>query len=525
VTSVARLNPAWRALATSAVALGALTSCAARGPSPQLLAEVGKAQVLQREGCYRCLLEALCEFERIASLPRAPASAVQGAFETTILLAVRAKEIGLPAQAFLAKAEMLKPRLAAPPASLPPDAYIAAAGAVAGDTSGLDPEMRQQRVRRFGLNDTPAPLPARAALDAAAPADLVAGYLKVALDCEEPRARAELKADDIFARYGRTSAMRFRLAICGIAPAELVPLREGDPRWLETLLTEGRRQLAQRPVADVVKAVALFDEGHKAFPESHAFTLALANGHNALSNYDDALKLFDAVLAEVPTHRDALLGRVMSLSYLNRHVDAVASATYMIELGTWHQGDAYYWRAWNRYQLHQLPVAWDDVERATKLRVDTAVFTLAGFIAYARTELDTALQRFDRAFDLDPTNCEAVWFAGLVQVDLQAWPPAAPKFSRAMTCFASAATAARDEITRLEQASYDETLKARQIGAAQKRVETSEHRGAQAAFNAANAYIRIGEKTMALTHIDAAIAHPLLREKAQSLKATIEKMP
>ena len=503
----------------------AVAGCAARGPSPQLLAEVGKAQVLQREGCYRCLLGALAEFERIASLPRAPASALQGAFETAIMLAVRAKEIGLSDTAFLAKAEMLKPRLASPPSSLPPEAYITAAGAVIGDTSGLDPEARQQRARRSRPGDKPAPLPARTALEAAAPTDFVASYLKVALDCEDARARLELKAEDIFARYGRTPAMRFRLAMCGLAPGELVPLREADPRWLDTLLVEGRRQLGQRPVADVAKAVALFDEGHRAFPESHALTLALAGGHNALSNYEDALKLYDSVLVDVPTHRDALLGRVMSLSYLNRYVDAVASATYMIELGTWHQGDAYYWRAWNRYQLHQLPVAWDDIEHATKLRVDTAVYTLAGFIAYARVELDTALDRFDRAFALDNTNCEAVWFAGLVHVDQQAWPGAAPKFSRAMTCFGSAAADARAEIARLEEASYDATVKARQIGAAQKRIETSEHRGAQAAFNAANAYVRIGEKLLALTHIDAAATHPLLREKAQSLKATIEKMP
>ena len=503
----------------------ALGGCAARGPSPRLLAEVGKAKVLQREGCYRCLLEALAEFERIASLPRAPDSAVQGAFESAIMLAVRAKELGLSDKAFLAKAEMLKPRLVAPPVGLPPEAYIAAAAAVIGDTTGLDPEARQQRARRSRPGDKPAQLPARTALEAAAPTDVVASYLKVALDCEDPLARFELKAEDIFARYGRTPAMRFRLAMCGLAPAELVPLREADPRWLDTLLVEGRRQLGQRPVADVVKAVALFDEGHRAFPESHALTLALAGGHNALSNYEDALKLYDSVLADVPTHRDAQLGRVMSLSYLTRYVDAVASATYMIELGTWHLGDAYYWRAWNRYQLHQLPVAWDDIEHATKLRVDTAVYTLAGFIAYARTELDTAIARFDRAFALDNTNCEAVWFAGLVHVDQQAWPAAAPKFSRAMTCFAGAAETARGEVARLEQASYDETLKARQIGAAQKRIETAEHRGAQAAFNAANAYVRLGDKSLALTHIDAAVTHPLLKEKALSMKAAIEKLP
>ena len=67
-----------------------------------------------------------------------------------------------------------------------------------------------------------------------------------------------------------------------------------------------------------------------------------------------------------------------------------------------------------------------------------------------------------------------------------------------MTCFGSAAAGARAEIARLKQASYAEALKARQIAAAQKRIDTAEHRGAQSAFNAANAYLRLGEKTLAL---------------------------
>jgi tetratricopeptide (TPR) repeat protein len=239
------------------------------------------------------------------------------------------------------------------------------------------------------------------------------------------------------------------------------------------------------------------------------------------------LALYDEVLRDEPTHRDALLGRVMSLSYLNRYVDAVAAASGMIELGTWHIGDAYYWRAWNRYQLHQLPLARDDVEHAMKLLMNTSVYTLAGFITYAQVELDTAIERFDRAFALDNTNCEAVWFAALVHVDQEAWSNAAPRFSRAMTCFASAAADARAEIARLEAAAPApaEAAKARALAAAHKRLDTAEHRGGQASFNAANAYLRLGQKTLALTHIDAALEDPLLKEKALSLKASIEKLP
>jgi tetratricopeptide (TPR) repeat protein len=244
-----------------------------------------------------------------------------------------------------------------------------------------------------------------------------------------------------------------------------------------------------------------------------------------LSNYSAALALYDGVLAEQPAHRDALLGRVVSLSYLNRYADAIASATAMIDLGTWHIGDAYYWRAWNRYQMHLLPVAWDDVERARTLLVNTSVYTLAGYIAYAQVNLPTAVERFDRAFALDATNCEAEWYAGLVRVDQQAWPDAAPAFSRAMTCFASAAADARADISRVEQAGASEAAKARALAAARKRLETAEHRSAQAAFNGANVYVRLGQKALALSHVEAAMTHPLLKEKAAALKGSIEKLP
>src|SRR5207247_10212173 len=60
---------------------------------------------------------------------------------------------------------------------------------------------------------------------------------------------------------------------------------------------------------------------------------------------------YDAALALVPTHRDALLGRVVTLSHLSRHDDAIAAATRIIELGSWFTGEAYYWRAWNEYHV------------------------------------------------------------------------------------------------------------------------------------------------------------------------------
>jgi len=67
----------------------ALTGCAARGPSPQVTAELGKATALLREGCFTCLQEAQTIFERLSAPPRPAPGAAKGVFEATVLIAMR----------------------------------------------------------------------------------------------------------------------------------------------------------------------------------------------------------------------------------------------------------------------------------------------------------------------------------------------------------------------------------------------------------------------------------------------------
>lgn len=503
-----------------------IAGCAARGPRPALVAEAASADATLRAGCYRCLEDALSVYERVAALPRAPERARRGAFEAALLLAIRDGELGLDPGPHLDRARR-HGALVDPGTGLAPQAYFDAADLVVGELSGLDPEARRLKTRLVRAAGTAAPPmpPARLALEGAAAGDLLAAYLALSIDCENPFARVQLDGNTIRARHADAPLIRFKLASCGAEPLLLAPLREQDARFADTLFFEGRREMTMQPVADVLKAVELFAAAREAFPASHAIVLALATAQNALGEYAAALASFDSVLAVEREHRDAMLGRLLSLSYLNRHTEAVAAATRLIDLGTWHVGDAYYWRAWNRYHIYALESGWSDVEQATKLLMNTSVYTLAGFIAFARKELDVAIERFDRAYVLDGSNCEAVWTAGLVHVEQQAWAPAAPKFATATACFAAAAGEARSEIERTRASNYAESVKARRIAGAQKRIDTAEHRQAQSAYNAASCYLRLGQRGAALAHLEVAIGHPLLREKAAVLKPAIDRLP
>src|SRR5687768_15032634 len=120
-----------------------VSACAARGPSPQVLAELGKADALLRQGCYTCLKEAQAIYTRLSAMPRPVPAAKQGAFDAALLIAIRERELGMFPRATLDRARELAAALPpalpkAPPVAVAPSVLLDAAELVIGDTGGLD---------------------------------------------------------------------------------------------------------------------------------------------------------------------------------------------------------------------------------------------------------------------------------------------------------------------------------------------------------------------------------------------------
>ena len=122
--------------------------------------------------------------------------------------------------------------------------------------------------------------------------------------------------------------------------------------------------------------------------------------------------------------------------------------------------------------------------------------------------------------------------AGLVHVDLEAWPLASPKFARAMSCFSNAAAQAKSDLAALDAEVKRAGGALRPPGREQRQrtkltrdMELAAERSAQSAFNAAQGFARMGDKPLALAHVKMAILHPRMKEKAEALKLAIEKMP
>jgi tetratricopeptide (TPR) repeat protein len=502
-----------------------LSGCAPKGPSPQFLAEIAKAEALLGEGCHTCLKQSLALFEKHAAAKVPLPGAKEGAFNAALLIAIREGELGIPNEASWDTARRL-----AMPSRQP---VLDAAGLIIGDITALDPEQRAQRI---GVRARP-PLepdnPTRRALDAAPESDVTAKYVALSIDCEQQKLSEKIDMRGLTAVYSGVPLIQFRLATCGRPAApDVAALRSGNARWTDTFYWEARREMVASlgQAIDLSKVIGLYTQGREAFPASLMLAIAWANANLSAEEFESALSGFEDVLKVHPTHRDAINGKMQAQSYLLRHHDAIATATRLLELGSWHISDANYWRAWNRYQLKEYDSAWVDVENAIKGVSNARVYMLAGLIAYSRQELPVAIDRFDTAFAADPSACDAVWMSGLVSIDRNDLETAGPKFTRGMTCFTSSAAALRKDRARIEAAIQKRGTPLtprdqRTLDRLQRDADTAELKSAQSAFNGSQCYARTGDKGFALKLIDVAIGHPGMREKAEALKAVIEKLP
>ena len=543
--------------------LGLFTSCASRAPrpTPARLAELGRADALVLDGCYRCLQEARDIYAggEIASSSRTPSSsaprtesALRKELDTTLLLAARAKELGLAFEPDLTRArelvKQLQPPLQSPSRSSQKDrkdlpsspedlsARIDAVEAIVGDLTGLDSEERRLRDERIeqeggaGAERSPRALRTLATLETlrkSAATDITAAYLALSLECQQPGRRRTGPLEVSVSTPGADAPLwRYRLALCGVTPPTLTELRERDPRWAEIFYFEGKTAMGSPArAAEPALAAKLLSSAVQAFPDSIPAHMQLGDAHELNGDAELALAAFDRVLAIKPAHIDAQLGRVRNLSYLGRSDEGIAAATIIIDRGTWHVGDAYYWRAWNAYQARRMEPAWADVQQAMSLLSNTAVYALAGSIAYGRKELDVAIRHFTRAFEIDPSNCLAIGSAGLVHVEQMAWPAAADDHIKATRCYAQAAATARAELAKLTDAALEPAVKARRIESVRKRRESAEQLGAQAALDAADSLVRMGDTRQAAAYLDQAAQHPSTSAKAAALKARIAGTP
>jgi tetratricopeptide (TPR) repeat protein len=493
-------------LLTSCACSGRATRTASIPPPPPV--DLTRADALLEAGCYRCLLEAFAVYEDAVGAREAPPVARARAFDTALLLALREKELGLPAAPWLEHASALATEEERPYLEIATGLPWTPAGAAAD----FEPDV---------------PLTGSTYLDSwvslAGRADsYLDEYIIVALACTAGTRAAQT---DILARIDTTLApIQYRIGVCGLEHrAHLDAALAAEPRFVEAQFFIGRYEMTAgvsiggAPARDwLTRAVPPLLSAHEGIPESPIITIGLGGLMRARTELERALALYDEAIALRPTQADALLGRTITLTYLERGDEAVDTATRMVELGRWHVGQAYYWRAWNHYRAGRLDTAAADVASARRLNIDADVMSLSGMVAFDQKRPDDARKDLLEALRMDGTKCVASWYLGLLDVDVEAWTAAVNRFAVAGECYEREADAFRAQIDQLPADRPDEA-RALQVASFEETASSSLQQAGRSYFNAAQASMRLQDRPAARLYAESAVRYENVRARAEAL--------
>ena len=467
-----------------AFGLAAFLLTAACAPRPPVAAAPAAPPVdvdaLIRRGCYACLQEAFT-----AASAR---GASKQAFEAALILVVRSKELGVPPGPWLQRAAALLPQ--GPEwgayydivSALQPDP-------LSGGRDGLaNADFARPRAGdawdrwRDGLKTGPA-------------SPIVRSYLDLSIACRRDGigrpaldgASRDAATAAALALFGDVPLLQYRAGLCGGVDLEqLEAVRAADAEFVDADLELGRRALHNRVPPDITEGVQRLQLARSAFPTSAVPPMVLGNLHESREEWPEALADYDAALALATTHLDALLGRTVSLSNLDRYEDALASASELLELGGRSTAAAHYWRAWNLYQLDRIQEARVDADRAKALMVNPALFVLSGMIEWREKRLESSDGEFVKAIEMDFGQCEAAFYLGTVRWERSLWRESLAAFMHAEQCFDLSIVTRKEAIADLSKTPADAASNAAMIASHGRAIERAGMRRGQSAQNIAS---------------------------------------
>jgi tetratricopeptide (TPR) repeat protein len=471
-----------RHLAALLLALATTAACAARPAAiatpAATTSSTSTIDALIARGCFGCLTQAYSAAVTASNQSRI--------FETALLLTARAKELGLP------YAEWLERARAALPAGPDWSDYLAIVQALRIDPLADDRDaVLVESLKYRASADTVAAW--RTDLAGGAGSPVLRAYLELSLICQYVVTDRNVTIAATVQRFPDVPLIEYRAGACGSSQApHLAAVRDAVPEFADVDFVLGRYALDIPREPDQEEAFRRFTAARAAFPESPAILASLAGLRRDREEWAEALEAYDAALMLVPTHRDALLGRAVTLSHLARHDEPVAAATQIIDLGNWFTGEAYYWRAWNEYHLARIEEARIDTDHAKGLMHNASVLVLSGMIEWHDRRFDESEAELQDALTLDAGQCEAAFLLGAVRAERRQWASGAAAFELAHRCYDLSVTLRRETIARISAGPGTDEGKARQIARQQRAMnEEAQHRD-EAAQNAANLQKRAG---------------------------------
>jgi tetratricopeptide (TPR) repeat protein len=417
-------------LAISALVAASASACASRQSkapvAPVAPPPTRDIDAFIERGCFRCLEQALTLADQ-RNEPRL-------AFEAAALLALRATELGMPADEWTTRIRTLagddaeRVQYVEMVAAVPPDP-------LRGLRDDLLVETEVRRRIEVRLTSVASWYDA---LQTGLHSEVFRHYLELTLICSVERGspRSNERLDALVPRLPDVPLLKYRLGICADRfRTQLQAVQTDVPEFVDADYALGRYALRDPERPDQDAAMRLFRSAAAAFPTSTSIPTTIGNLYQAWEDWANALAAFDQALALLPSHSDAMLGRVVALTNLDRHEEAIATATRLIDAGRWHLGQAFYWRAWNYFSTGNNQAARSDADRTRTLMVNPAVFLLSGMIEWRFLRREPAEAEFQEALKMDFGQCEAAFYLGGVRYELRRVPESLAAMKQALQCY------------------------------------------------------------------------------------------
>jgi tetratricopeptide (TPR) repeat protein len=303
--------------------------------------------------------------------------------------------------------------------------------------------------------------------------------------------------------------------------AILEALLAETPSFVEAGLFLSRQPTLSITSTYVKNMRAWLMSAYAVFPRSPAVTYGLGALSQTVGDCKTAIRFYEDTIALKDRHEDAALQRVVCLAHLGQFAPAIEAASRIIDRGYYNMPDAFYWRAWTHHRRLELPQARADVDRALSLLFNSRVLTLAGMIKYDQDDLAKAEADLKEAIRIDPAQCVAHWYLGLINFKKAVWPETASRFVVCASCYEKSAD---DNVSRLDamrKADLDADFKATQIAGFEAVIKEDRDQQWGAVLNAANGFARAEQIETALKWLEKIPADAVLRSKADELKKLI----
>jgi len=291
-----------------------------------------------------------------------------------------------------------------------------------------------------------------------------------------------------------------------------------DPEYVEVLAARGERALAEKKLlsaeTDLLKA-------HETVPESPLLPIRLASIYFALEEYDQGLVFYEKALRAKPDYKEAELGRAICLSCLGRAAEAVPIFNALIAAGPALRGESYYWLATNQRELADLAAAAESIDAAKPLLHRSQVFTLSGLIALERSLIDQAEADLKTAVKMNAADEEAFFNLGKVYAQKTAWTESGLNFMMAGYGYEHRERNLEGMADLIREAPLAAGRKERLLERKKIQIDKARLTRATAYYNAAAGFFNGGDPVRARRWAEKATIHPLFAAKARDFLALI----